>query len=139
MTQDQFITLLIAQFPAVAFVLTALWRGWGYLGPSVRQLVDSYEARIVRMNLQHDKELTEKDRQIEFHDQLRQECLEDKKLLEERTTKAREAVEELTHVVQESIELTAILASTGKSSTKSRVIGDMARTRSRTRKRSEDN
>jgi len=106
MTEEQIRIFIISQFPIASLLIWGLKQKWWYLGSTVTDIITSMKEERERDDNDHEKVLAEKDKQIIFHDQLRLETIEDKKRLEERATKSREAVEELTHVVRESIDLT---------------------------------
>src|SRR6185503_1034766 len=89
MTQDEVVKFILFQFPIAAALAIAIYKGWIEFGPSVKA------------------KLAEKDKQIAFHDQLRQEAIADKKVVEERASKQHDAIGELTNVVREALEVNA--------------------------------
>jgi len=89
MTQDEVVKFILFQFPIAAALAIAIYKGWIEFGPSVKA------------------KLAEKDKQIAFHDQLRQEAIADKKVVEERASKQHDAIGELTNVVREALEFNA--------------------------------
>jgi hypothetical protein len=79
--------LLLTNFPLVGAVLLSLYRGWLWLGPSVKQIFKKLEDEII------------------FREQLRQEALADIQILRAQDKEKTEALKELSNVVKQSVEL----------------------------------
>lgn len=86
--------LLVAQLPIVAVVIVALYRKYLYTGSTVQEIIAGYEKR-----------LEEKDEEIEFREQLRQEAIADKNALAEHHQITTDAVKEITGVITKSLDL----------------------------------
>lgn len=85
--EEQIWLLLAANFPLVAAFFIALQRGWIYIGRT------------------YDNEIKNKNEDIAFREKLRQEAMEEAKLLRERDKEKTDAIKELTNVVSQSLDL----------------------------------
>jgi hypothetical protein len=85
--EDQLWLILVANFPLVLGFFIALQRGYIYVGRTF------------------DREMKEKQQEIEFREQIRQEALADKALLESKDRERTAALQELTTVVKQALEL----------------------------------
>jgi hypothetical protein len=79
------------------------------LGYIANLLWASHKDADVAKEVQHKRELDDKDRQITFIDGLRKEAIADKKATEERIASQTEAMKELAGVVRESVEVTNLV------------------------------
>lgn len=84
---NDFWLLFIANLPVVIALFVAQQRGWFVLG------------------LTHNNTMADKDKQIEFREQLRQEAITDRDALAERDKDKTEALRELTEVVKQTLAL----------------------------------
>lgn len=88
---SNFWVIFLINLPVVSIVLIALGRKWLVMGST------------------HKDALREKDEDIRFREQLRQEALADKKLVEQQTIEDRATIQELTTVVSKSVAITEAL------------------------------
>jgi hypothetical protein len=91
---NEFWIVFIANLPIVTVLFVAQQKKWLYLGVTVQGILESFT-----------KALDQKDKDIDFREQLRQEAINDLKLREERDKEKTEAIRELTDVVTKTLDL----------------------------------
>ena len=91
---ENFWLLLAANLPLLAALVYALNKKIIYMGVSVSQIIESFQ-----------KQLEDKDREVAFREQLRQEALLDRDALEKRNKEIISAVSELGVVVKQTLDL----------------------------------
>ena len=84
---NNFWLLFIANLPIVAVLFVALQKRW------------------IIMGVTFTREMDDKDKDIAFREQLRQEALNDRRVIEERDKEKTDALRELTEVVKQTLEL----------------------------------
>jgi hypothetical protein len=99
---DNFWLLFLANLPVVSALLWALHRKWIVMGVTFQREMDDKDKT-------HQREIDDKNKDLEFREQLRQEVLADKKVLEETNRDMATAINDLRSIVAQSIDLTESL------------------------------
>lgn len=95
---ENFWVLFIANLPVVIALFVAQQKGWFVLGITHNKNIEDKDKEYNRV-------IADKDREIAFREQLRQEVLLDREVLQERDKEKTEALRELTEVVQQTLKL----------------------------------
>jgi len=120
--------ILVTNLPLVVAFLIALNKKLLYTGASIREK-DEYANRM----------LAQKQDEVEFREQLRDEALKDKRAIEERSAKQAEALKELTDVVRQQLDFSERLISSAPFGPEWNRYAGSKRPRARTRNSSGDN